>query len=47
LDLRFEDSLLIAEEDRSCDIFVFVVSYLLWFVVVIAGGQQGEVCCNL
>jgi hypothetical protein len=39
LDLRFESSSLIAEEDRSCDISVFVVSYLLWLLLLPVGNK--------
>jgi hypothetical protein len=40
LDLRFESSLLIAEEDRNCDISVFVVSYLLWLLLLLPVGNE-------
>jgi hypothetical protein len=39
LDLRFRISLLIAEEDRNYDISVFVVSYLLWLLLLLPVGN--------
>jgi hypothetical protein len=40
LDLRFESSSLIAEYDRNYDISVFVVSYLLWLLLLVPVGNK-------
>jgi hypothetical protein len=40
LDLWFESSSLIAEEHRNCDISIFVVSYLLWLLLLPVGNEE-------
>jgi hypothetical protein len=35
LDLWFKSSLLITEDDKNCDISVFVLSYLLWLLLLL------------
>jgi hypothetical protein len=42
LNLLFKSSLLIVEEDKNCDISVFVVSYL-WLLLLLPVGN-GEKC---
>jgi hypothetical protein len=44
LDLRFESSSLIDEDDISCDISVFVVSYLLWLLLLLLLVGNEEKC---
>jgi hypothetical protein len=31
---------MIAEEDRNCDISVFVISYLLWLLLLLPVGNE-------